>query len=272
MPDGTDLGAGTGFGVQDGVVEVSLAEPPVVVSAGVGRHGTTRSVDRFHLHELWSLHLYSYQATLTVDGIDHLVRPGSVSLVPPNTQIQYRYRGPSEHLYAHVRATSVGSRRRIDLVQDAGPDLPVLTDLMTSAVAHAAGAPDRTRADVWTVLLVLAERHATASGDDVRYRYVAAATRYIESNLAEPLTVPAVAAAVGISHNHLTRLFRAELGRTVVGHLRSRRMARARHLLQESTMPIGAVASSVGVPDLQAFNKACRAEYGASPRQLRSQA
>jgi transcriptional regulator GlxA family with amidase domain len=74
-----------------------------------------------------------------------------------------------------------------------------------------------------------------------------------------------------VSHNHLTRLFRAETGSTVVGYVQARRMARARHLLTSSTLPIPAVAASVGIPDLQAFNKTCRRERGASPRAIRSQ-
>jgi len=80
--------------------------------------------------------------------------------------------------------------------------------------------------------------------------------------------VPEIAAATGFSHNHLTRLFRAETGDTVVGYLRRRRLDRARHLLRETTMAIPAIAASVGIADLQAFNKACRREL--APRRVPS--
>jgi transcriptional regulator GlxA family with amidase domain len=56
----------------------------------------------------------------------------------------------------------------------------------------------------------------------------------------------------------------------VVGWIRQRRMARARHLLTATTMSIPAVAASVGITDLQAFNKACRRELGGSPRAVRA--
>jgi transcriptional regulator GlxA family with amidase domain len=46
-------------------------------------------------------------------------------------------------------------------------------------------------------------------------------------------------------------------------------MDRARHFLQATTLSIPAIAASVGIPDLQAFNKACRRELGASPRGIR---
>src|SRR6266508_3472147 len=55
----------------------------------------------------------------------------------------------------------------------------------------------------------------------------------------------------GVSHNHLTRLFHAETGLTVIAYIRQRRMARARHLLVSSTLSIPAVAASVGISDLQ---------------------
>ena len=65
-------------------------------------------------------------------------------------------------------------------------------------------------------------------------------------------------------------LFHAETGLTVIAYIRQRRMARARHLLVSSTLSIPAVAASVGISDLQAFNKACRRELGGSPRTVRN--
>ncbi len=82
--------------------------------------------------------------------------------------------------------------------------------------------------------------------------------------------MPEIAKTVGVSHNHLTRLFRAATGETVVGYIRARRMERARHFLHATTLSITAVAASVGIPDLQAFNKTCRRELGASPRGIRA--
>ncbi|MDF9815002.1 transcriptional regulator GlxA family with amidase domain [Streptomyces sp. SPB162] len=112
--------------------------------------------------------------------------------------------------------------------------------------------------------------HLTAPpASDGPHPAVAAAIAHIESHLADPLTVPGIARAAGVSHNHLTRLFRAATGDTVVAHIRRRRLERARHLLVESTLSIAAVAASVGIADLQAFNKACRRELGASPRAVR---
>jgi hypothetical protein len=80
---------------------------------------------------------------------------------------------------------------------------------------------------------------------------------------ASPGASPRVAAEVWTG-------FRAETGVPVVGYIRQRRMARARHLLIATTMSIPAIAASIGITDLQAFNKACRRELGASPRAIRA--
>ncbi|GHA35500.1 hypothetical protein GCM10010372_39650 [Streptomyces tauricus] len=247
---------------------IHLGEPPVVANAGVGVHGVASRTDVFRLPELWQLHLYQYEAELTVDGTPHLIRPGRVSLVPPGATVRYRYQGRSEHLYAHVRIAATGTPRTVPVLQDAGAELPVLTGLLLQAVASAPGEPERTRAEIWAALWRVAHL-APATGRPGPHPAVTAAMAYIEGHLAAPLTVPAVARSAGVSHNHLTRLFRATTGGTVVAYIRRRRLDRARHLLRASTLSIPAVAASVGIPDLQAFNKACRRELGGSPRALR---
>ena len=262
-----------------GELLVDLSRPPLVVGFGRATHGRSALSDVFQLPELWSLHLYDYVAELEVDGTSYPITPGSVTLVPPASSIRYRYRGPSTHLYAHLGMDAGGGERdlppapsRLAVLMSPGTDLPAAPDLPESAVANAAVHPERARADVWMVLLRLADRYRQDAGKDPATEYVRAAMAYLESRLGEHVTVPEVAAAVGISPHHLTRVFAAQTGHTVVGYLRHRRVQRARHLLTSSTMSIVAIAAAVGIPDLQAFNKTCRALTGYAPRALRPQA
>lgn len=254
-----------------GQVRVRLDAPPRVASLGVGVHGTAGLRDVFRLPDLWQLHLYQYAAELVVDGTAYAIRPGHVSLVPPGALVQYRYRGRSEHLYAHLELPAEGEELSVPVLQDAGVATPRLTDLFQKAVAVAPRSPARAGAEMWAVLWRVTELAAPAAhGTERSHNAVAAAVAYIESRLAVPLSVPEVAAAAGVSHNHLIRLFRSETGGTVVGYIRRRRMERARHLLRESTLSIPAIAAAVGIGDLQAFNKVCRRELGASPRAVRA--
>ncbi|WP_374209731.1 helix-turn-helix domain-containing protein [Glycomyces sp. TRM65418] len=250
-------------------VRLHLDLPPAAVHAGVGVHGLTAAEDVFRLPDLWQLHLYDYEAELIVGGTSHAIRPGRVSLIPPDTEARFRYRGPSEHRYAHFKLRGEGTARAVPVMRDPGPAGPALAEALRRAVAAAPATPARAAAEVWTVLWRLTELPPEPGGAG-RHPAVSAALAHIEANLPRALAVPEVAAAVGLSHNHLTRLFRAATGTTVVAHIRRRRLERARHLLRESTLSIPAIAAAVGLPDLQAFNKACRRELGASPRAVRA--
>ncbi|SEH00741.1 Helix-turn-helix domain-containing protein [Nonomuraea solani] len=248
-------------------VTLALSAPPAVAGAGVGVHGIVRPLDVWRLPDLWQLHLYGYAAELVLEGTTHAIKPGHVSLIPPDAEVHFHYRGRSEHLYAHFRLPGRDERRTVAVMRDAGDQAPVIGAALRQAIAAVPETPARASAEVWSVLWRVANLPLAGTPHAV----VAAAIEHIEADLAAPLTVPAIARAAGVSHNHLTRLFRAQTGDTVVGYIRRRRLSRALHLLRESTLAIPAIAAAVGIPDLQAFNKACRRELGASPRALRTQ-
>jgi transcriptional regulator GlxA family with amidase domain len=97
-----------------------------------------------------------------------------------------------------------------------------------------------------------------------------AASRAIEVSLGSTVAIPTLASAAGVSHNHLIRLFRKHAGTTIADYVRRRRADRAMHLLTQTTLAPKAIASMVGLPDLQQFNKLVRRAFGRSPRQLRA--
>ena len=256
-------------------VSLPLSRAPRVANAGLGVHGVGTAHDRFQLPRLWQLHLYRYHAAYRVGGEELSISPGTLSLVPPDTVVEYGYRGRSEHLYVHfdlpedVAGPGDPDVRQVPVVQDCAEAAPLLTELLhraTRALTHHSAAA--AAASVWAALWRVADL-ADATAARRRHPVVDAATTYIEARLAEPITVAGVARHCGISHNQLTRLFGTHLSSTVVAYIRARRMARARHLLTSSTLPIVTVAASVGIPDLQAFNKTCRRELGAPPRAVR---
>lgn len=93
--------------------------------------------------------------------------------------------------------------------------------------------------------------------------------RLVTQRLAEKLSVPKIAAELGISGSQLLRLVRAECGMTVQEFIREKRTETARNLIASSDLTLKAIAAKTGMPDLQYFNKAIRAASGLSPRALR---
>ncbi|MDX1683221.1 MAG: AraC family transcriptional regulator, partial [Phycisphaeraceae bacterium] len=122
---------------------------------------------------------------------------------------------------------------------------------------------------VWAWLWRL--RPAVKADEGVRPHHPAVreAAALMERRLAHLPKIGDIADEVGVSHNHLTRLFKRELGQAPAAYLRDRRVGRARYLLTESTMPLQSIAREVGAADAQAFNKLVRYAIGKSPRALR---
>lgn len=249
--------------------DIPLGSPPQVAAIGRNAHGFV-PVDRYRLPDLWSLHLYGYEASLKVDDLELPIRPGYVGLTPPDRAMEYRYQGISVHIYVHFRMTDLaGPVRQIAAMQDLGDSYDAAYRRMYGIIETFGHEPQRANARVWDLLWDLTKTPAhseRASGTHPAVRKVA---DLIARNLSEPLTVYGLAREVGVSYSYLARLFQEEYGETVVGYLRHRRLERAIHLLERSTLPIKTIAASVGIPDLQHFNKAVRTRYGASPRAIR---
>jgi AraC family transcriptional regulator len=238
-----------------------LQQRPELAAAARNYHYGT---ERFRLAQHWSLHVYRYHARLWVADTAHDLFPGSLTIVPPDTVVEYQHQGLSTHVYAHFK-----------LPEQDGPAiaLPILTDLRTEFARFesemelmAQALPfDRDRAEVklWNLLFDLAGRTQGAAPE--LHPSLEKAMSLIELKLGENIAVTALAREVGLSHNHLTRLFRQSTGNTVVAYVRQQRAARAKHLLQHTTMPLKAIAVQVNASDLQSFSALMKKETGKPP-------
>jgi AraC-like DNA-binding protein len=96
---------------------------------------------------------------------------------------------------------------------------------------------------------------------------------YIDRRLADPTLGPAeVAAAVNISPRYLHQLFAAE-HRSVSQYVRGLRLERCRRDLLDPRLADRSVASIAfgwGFGDLSSFNRAFRAAFGATPREVQA--
>ena len=98
---------------------------------------------------------------------------------------------------------------------------------------------------------------------------VGAAADYIEGRLDTPLSLAAVAGAVGYSERHLERLFRQVFGMSVWQFVVRSRVHAASRALTQSDRSITQIALAYGFCDASAFGRAFRAATGESPRAYR---
>ncbi len=98
---------------------------------------------------------------------------------------------------------------------------------------------------------------------------VARALRLISTGALDESPVDALSSQLGVGERHLRRLFRHELGASPVEIAATRRVHFARHLLSETSLPVGAVAFSAGFGSIRRFNEAFREAFGCTPAECR---
>jgi len=251
------------------VWSIPLHRSPRILNIGRVIHGR-------HLYEKWNdlnfwcIHLYNYNAEFGINGKWYRIHPGLLSIVPPRTVLEYRFTGPSSHIYGHFQLGTVrADSPAVAAMRDVGSQYDRVHGELQKIIGLTSTNTKRAEVCLWNLLWDLADDRNSTS-DDVRpHPAVARAMQLIELRLNEAISVSDLASEVELSHNHLTRLFRSATEMTVIGYIRHRRMQRARHLLANSSLPIKAVARQVGIADLHLFNKTIRRHLGSSPRHFR---
>ncbi|WP_432948365.1 helix-turn-helix domain-containing protein [Kribbella sp. CA-253562] len=109
----------------------------------------------------------------------------------------------------------------------------------------------------------------TRSRDRVRV-LVDLMQRHLMDNLARPVTVRDVAAAVHLSERHTERLFQQQTGESLMAALRRMRLDLAAQLLLDRSVTVGEVARACGYSDVRPFSTAFRRRHGQSPSAFRA--
>ena len=96
-----------------------------------------------------------------------------------------------------------------------------------------------------------------------------AAIGEMEANLEEPLPLPAIAGAVGLSTRQLERLFKKRLDRTPSRYYRELRLHHARLMLMQGSASILSIALAAGFVSASHFSRRYREHFGRTPREER---
>ncbi|KQT64193.1 MULTISPECIES: AraC family transcriptional regulator [unclassified Aureimonas] len=99
---------------------------------------------------------------------------------------------------------------------------------------------------------------------------VALMVAWIEDHLDDPLTLDRIAAKSGYSPFHFSRLFLVEMRRSVMSHVRGRRLLRAARRLSEADLSLIDVALECGFGSQEAFTRAFKRLFGVTPARFRA--
>jgi transcriptional regulator GlxA family with amidase domain len=158
------------------------------------------------------------------------------------------------------RYTSAGVTAGIDLF------LAIVEEDHGSDLAH----------EVAGWLVVFVQRPGGQSQFSAQLRATPAATpsiaelqRWLPDHLTDDTGVDALAARVGMSPRNFARVFRRETGTTPAAYVEALRVETARRLLEDTTLTIPAVASSVGMRHPETLHRTFLRRVGTTPDRYR---
>lgn len=93
---------------------------------------------------------------------------------------------------------------------------------------------------------------------------------WIEAHLDDPLTLDTIAGHAGLSPYHFSRLFTARMGRSVMAHVRGRRLVKAgQRLAADPKARLIDLAFDCGFESQEAFTRAFHRVFGVAPGRFR---
>ena len=102
-------------------------------------------------------------------------------------------------------------------------------------------------------------------------RPIASCLEYIYDHLHTRITVPVLAAHVGLSPSYLSRLFAQEMGRNISVYIQDKKIETARNMLCYSDHAISVISSTLAFPSQSYFTALFRKKTGKTPGQYRAE-
>lgn len=113
----------------------------------------------------------------------------------------------------------------------------------------------------------MSSQRPTVEIDDPRVRR---AVRYMDNHLGERITIAQMCNTLAVNERTLVRQFKVDLGVPPLAFLQSRRLARAKLRLEETSLPLMEIVQHCGYEDIASFRKLFTRHVGMTPREYRS--
>lgn len=249
---------------------------PTIQTAGTFPLPQTGNQSTYMTGEGCTLHIYGYAVDLTVNKEKHHVHEGDAALVPPHTGAFYDAPRPTNHFCFHFRYDAEALKQMVPGFTIFTPsDLPTLLDdcrkVERDWKSNSNWRRRGSRGGLHQLLCGLwAEKENNQRPTLHKSFALAQMVRdLIETNPSQPIRVGDLANHLGRSSDYLTRCFKQHYGVSIQKYALQRRLETARYLVEQSDIPLKAIAADTGFHDLQHLSRRFREHFGCTPGSLR---
>lgn len=149
---------------------------------------------------------------------------------------------------------------------------PLFEELLEGIATETAESAVSTALALHSLLARMAQRQLSADSAAANRRMIDEAVAHIRTHYAESLCLDELLTSARVSKSYFLRLFRQYMGTTPYNFLLCYRITKAKELLAQTDLPVGAVAHQVGFGDESNFSTRFTAMVGQSPLRYRKSA
>lgn len=208
-----------------------------------------------------------------------LVQRGDAVILPPGVPHEYaasaedawtlwwlHFVGDDANELAEAARSAAGGP--VTHLRDAAPIASLVSQAIDGLDAGTAGGLVRASGCTWSALTQVIATGRRTPGPTLSP--VEQAIEHLRSTAPRRTSVKALASMVGLSVSQFSELFREHVGVPPLRYQSDLRMARARELLDSTTMPVAAVAEACGYGDPLYFSRHFTQAHGQSPSVYRA--
>jgi len=229
-----------------------------------------------------ALHMYDYDCEMITDGKKFKISRGDITISPSGIKTSYNLTEGGWHYCTHFHPAAITLKKKmaftVPLYIPADNDYAANERRFLDIIELFAAAPCSELASfgasnaLLQFLICLSLKTTSllkASATKNIESKLKTIENYICTNLDSTINIRKLASRNKISQNYLAQMFRKKNSMTLQHYILMRRMDKAKFLLSGSNMPVKEIASQVGIPDPQHFNKTFRKAEGLSPTSFR---
>lgn len=232
-----------------------------------------------------ALHMHDYDCEMIIDGKKFNISKGDITISPAGIKTSYNLTEGGWHYCTHFHPEAMKLKKNMaftiplyiptdnDYAANERRFLDII-ELFTAAPGSelaSFGASNALLQFLICLSLKTTSSLAVTATKNIESK-LKTIENYICTNLDSTINIRKLASRNKISQNYLAQMFRKKNSMTLQHYILMRRMDKAKFLLSCSNMPVKEIASQVGIPDPQHFNKTFRKAEGLSPTEFRLRA